>query len=391
MTDTTASTLKKVSLAAFLGEEDISKAPSAYFPKLREGQAYLVSRYMRSYHASGGLHYLPHLSDAEIAARNAANPGLAPWVRVADLVMPEAVAGNAQAGTVENHRELKKQYAEFNDMMADLMTQTIMVLGPLLRDGLQNAHPDLASMTNLQLQTWLHTNIGVATDQDLQVLRDATKAPFTHSTMFAQEAAKLNSLFVLMAQLNAPISNYEQICQLYDNVQHLPHVLHAVERYRLSTATNARTYPDLVRAVTTDLQRNPERVETSASDGGYVGVALRYAVPHLATSQANLASASASVAAAGGGRGNDTSGRGRAGRGGRGGRGAGRTVYGPGGGAKQPVPPTTMLYCFAHGMNSTHNGMNCRFMAQNPAYTDSMKRATCYCVIDGYPGAPSTI
>jgi hypothetical protein len=144
---------------------------------------------MRSYHASGGLHYLPHLSDAEIAARNAANPTLVAWVRVADLVMPEAVAGNAQAGTVENHRELKKQYAEFNDMMADLMTQTIMVLGPLLRDGHQNAHPYLASMTNLQLQTWLHTIIGAATDQDLQVLRDATnKAPFTHSTMFAQEA-----------------------------------------------------------------------------------------------------------------------------------------------------------------------------------------------------------
>ena len=178
---------------------------------------------MRSYHASGGLHYLPHLSDAEIAARNAANPTLVAWVRVADLVMPEAVAGNAQAGTVENHRELKKQHAEFNDMMADLMTQTIMVLGP--RDGLQNAHPDLGSMTNL------HTNIGVAIDQDLQVLRDATKAPITHSTMFAQEAAKLHSLFVLMAQLNAPISNYEQICQLYDNVQHLPHVLHHANCY----------------------------------------------------------------------------------------------------------------------------------------------------------------
>jgi hypothetical protein len=129
MTDTTASTSKKVSLAAFLGEEDISKAPSAYFPKLRKGQAYLVSRYMRRYHASGGgLHYLPHLSDAEIAARNAANPGLAAWIRVADLVMPEAAAGNAQGGTVENHRELKKHYAEFNDMMADLMThQTILV------------------------------------------------------------------------------------------------------------------------------------------------------------------------------------------------------------------------------------------------------------------------
>jgi hypothetical protein len=141
MTDSIASTSKKVSLAAFLGEEDISKAPSAYFPKLREGRAYLVSRYMRSYHVSGGLHYLPHLSDAEIAARNAANPTLVAWVRVADLVMPEVVAGNAQAGTLENHRELKKHYAEFNDMMADLMTQTIMVLGPLLRDGLQNAHP----------------------------------------------------------------------------------------------------------------------------------------------------------------------------------------------------------------------------------------------------------
>jgi hypothetical protein len=115
--------------------------------------------------------------------------------------------------------------------------------------------------------------------------------------------------------------------------------------------------------------------------------------PHVGTSQVNMASASASDSAAGGGRGNDTSGRGRTGRGGRGGRGAGRTVYyGPGIGAEQPVPPSTMLYCFAHGLNSTHNGMNCRFMAQNPAYTDAMKRATCYCVIDGYyPGAPSTV
>jgi hypothetical protein len=121
---------------------------------------------------------------------------------------------------------------------------------------------------------------------------------------------------------------------------YLMYVLHAVERYRLSTATNARTYPDLVRTVTTDLQRNPERVETSASDGGYISVALRYAVPHVGTSQVNMTSASASVAAAGGGRGNDTSGRGRTGRGGRG---AGRTVYGPGGGAKQPAPSGTML------------------------------------------------
>jgi hypothetical protein len=30
-------------------------------------------------------------------------------------------------------------------------------------------------------------------------------------------------------------------------------------------------------------------------------------------------------------------------------------------------------------------------MAQNPAYMDTMKRATCYCVIDGDPGAPSTV
>jgi hypothetical protein len=75
------------------------------------------------------------------------------------------------------------------------------------------------------------------------------------------------------------------------------HVLRAVERYRLSTATNARTYSDLVQAVTTDLQRNPERVETSASDGGYVDVALRYAVPHAGTSQVNMASASASIVA----------------------------------------------------------------------------------------------
>ncbi len=63
-----------------------------------------------------------------------------------------------------------------------------------------------------------------------------------------------------------------------------------------------------------------------------------------------------------------------------------------------PVPPTipayTSLstegrvrpyYCWLHGHNNTHNGISCKVMAANPAYTGAMKTASSHVGSGGNP------
>ena len=88
-----------------------------------------------------------------------------------------------------------------------------------------------------------------------------------------------------------------------------------------------------------------------------------------------------------------TAGRGAGGRGaGRGGRGDARTTgraTNPGrgsagrGNASQERPT---VYCFEHGFQRTHTGVNCHRMKNDTTYTQEMKNATGPCTINGYEG-----
>jgi hypothetical protein len=65
---------RRFSISSHLGLPDISDAPSAWFPRLRESQTLLVSFSLLDYHDLGGNHYYPVYSADEIQAHNLAFP-----------------------------------------------------------------------------------------------------------------------------------------------------------------------------------------------------------------------------------------------------------------------------------------------------------------------------
>jgi hypothetical protein len=91
---------RRFSLSSHLAIADISEAPSAWFPRLREAQTLLVSFYLLDYHNLGGNHYYPAYSPAEIVAHNAAFP-LNEWAQNPSPATPQKIAENATAAQIE--------------------------------------------------------------------------------------------------------------------------------------------------------------------------------------------------------------------------------------------------------------------------------------------------
>ena len=398
---------KKFTLAAHLGVSDISEAPATWFPRLREAQWFLCSLHMGKYHDKGGNYYLPVPCNAEVEAHNAIAPQALQWVDHNDPQTPVLVF---QPGTtaveIENIKMARQIYGDFQEMINDLFIQTVSMLGPSLRDELESEHAGgLPNLSNTQLQLWLYTRLGKPSEQDIKVLKASTRFRFSTSAQFGQDSAKLKTIYTTLNTLGFPTTVLEQMQQVEENVSHSAHMVAALERYKVSGDLDTRTYDAMVRFVIIDLQRLPE---TTTSQQGYVGAvaSLKSIGNNHANIDKNIAPTGTSIVSsdsvivqappfaanmfAEGGR--------RGGRGNRrgGGPGGGR-LYGPAG--RQPMVVTSanttslgpLKYCFAHGLNATHDGMSCFTMQKDGRYTMPMKQATRYCVIDNYQGAPDTI
>ena len=286
-------------------------------------------------------------------------------------------------------------------MINDLFIQTIDVVGRALRHEIEATTPGgIHSLTNNPLQLWLYNRLGTPSESDIYALRRSTGFRFTSSVQFGQDAAKLKSIYPTLQSLQASVAMIDQVHQLEVNCSHLSHVTEAIGRYKLTTALANRNYDGLVTAVLRDLQRLPE---TTTGDYGFVGLvkdisesttsttsattATTTIHPPLPQQQMGMTANNAVGRVDGGRRGGRVNERGNRG----GGRGRGRGfIYGPAARGTAVGENSIRYYCFAHGKNKTHSGMQCDLMARDSRYTLPMRQATTQCTIDGYQGAPSS-
>jgi hypothetical protein len=386
MTELISLSSKKFSIAAHLGVVDISTTPAAFFPRLREAQWLLCSLHMSKYHSNGGNWYLPVPCDAEVTSHNDAVALPQHWVNHDDPTAPVyVILAGATAVDIENIKMARKIYSDFQDMINDLFVQTIDILGPSLRQQLESEHiGGIPNISNTQLQLWLYNRLGKPSEDDVNALRRATDFRFSVPIQFGQDAAKLKTIYNTLLTLGFPTPIIDQIQQVERNISHSAHMVSAFERYKIGSDMETRTYDAMVRAVIEDLKRLPE---STTSQQGYVGFSksIDPTVDSVANSTTSIINSSKSQ--------QQSVGRG----GGRGGsRSSGKRVYGPAGrqpvnGSSSATTTSSLKYCFAHGLNPTHTGLQCFLMRDTAGYTAAMKQATSCQIIDNYQGAPDSV
>ena len=390
----TASTSFSGYLTRRLGGIKFDVAPALHLRALRNAQAELETMLCPNMGIGGVTWFCFAYSDAELARLPPRIPyeggAVAPVVRQPVPPYPANLPAGAQPGVVQMHKEQKQIFDEYVFAEALMKNETITIMGENLRRRMEAAHPNgIARMSNLDVQTWLFTNVGTPTSEDIQQLLDRTKVSFVIPYEFPLNAAMMQHAFADLDFIGHPVSQHEKLRQLRDNMSTNALLLTYLEKYEAANDPAARTFNAAVDFIAQLVSRH---TFTPAERLNYTALAAartQSAVMSSTTAPPAVTTAPpAASAAAAGGRG-PAAGRGRGGCAGRGaGRGGRAPQYGPLAAVQPAAAPGGVTYCFLPGFG--HPGTQCRVMLANRAvYTDDyVNCATPGAVVNGYKGHP---
>lgn len=253
--------------------------------------------------------------------------GLAVVAPIPDPRDPGALLNNAAAGASQVHREASEMARRFRTGKALLLKAILDSIGPQLKRSITDRVHNIIILTIPEIMTEMTLRFGVFSATDIAAYTLLLSTPLTSADKcdFEVFATTFLDNIAVLARANQPVSTYEQMVKFEVATSAQPSVAHAIQSYRDQQPTLAlQSLIDMIPYIIARLSNVP------SSALGYAAAAT-----HGSTRQAHVQ---------------------RGGRGGRGGRGTSSVNF----------------YCYHHGTNRSHNGIECKLMKSSPVHTNAM-------------------
>lgn len=327
-------------------------------------------------YAAKGLIVRDAHGDPELDGDGAEQPAPRPRYPVKP-VRPQLIgATHAQLAFFRCDAEIYTDVALANTNLRKLV---LIGCGLTIREQMSTEQGGLAAKTLPEIFQFLEDEYGSPTSADMRELRASLAKKFTGTKSFPTEAAKFQITLLQLQRSGDPMSQMQQIELFEDATEAIAGIPSCIARYKRRVKIDDRRLPELIRDVSRELPQSTIKdlgyANATAKANDSLGETMKKVSDRLAQVEQSLRQQADRRGRGAGGRGGRGNTEGRGGRG-RGGRGSGR-------GSESEVPSH---YCFEHGKNRTHTGVDCYAMARDPSYTQEMKNATAHCTIDGYEG-----
>ena len=310
------------------------------------------------------------------------------------------------ASTLHFYKEDLAHYSDVAVAITQLRTKILVAVGPIINAELSADAEGLAAKTLAQILQHIDTHYGTLDEEDIKKLRNQiANFEFRSPANFAEDAANFHLLVATMDKGGEPMTQTNLMEIFTENTKRVIGIPEIIARYKRNVELDKRNVKEMTEKVRQDLKvittsdgKYASNCETNVAEEELVHQVLANCNANAQSNAAHFVDALKKIGERldymdsrsqgnpnpdrGGGNNNKRGGRGTPGRGGAsssaGGRGAGP---GPG------KATHTSLYCFEHGTNRSHKGVDCKIMEKDASYTQEMKNATKSCTINGWVGA----
>jgi hypothetical protein len=287
---------------------------------------------------------------------------------------PPVLPGD-QGSEAQFRRYTAKQanYVIFANGLQDLKKMITDSLGDSIIAAMETEAVPVENMSIPQILQYLVNTYGVTTKTDVQTLIDRCSNPCENMADFYAHAQRLANLYQQLERKEAAIAKYQQMKYLEDTTKHIDVIDEARINYIIANPTYAtQSFADMVTFIREQLQNKVPTVRSLGIGSSVTGkqpstkvvVASMDTVTDLLLSVVDRLDRAEKALAI----------------------------------SKQKAAPTSNapnqgsgrvkgnLYCFCHGFNNSHVGVDCKVMMSDVSYTAAHKAAQAPALIDGKQG-----
>lgn len=298
-----------------------------------------------TYQANGLIPYGYHLLAAELTGEEPEEPEATP------------LAANASAATIARWTDNKQNHAAYITAMLAIRTPMAQSLGPAISDAIGHPVHGLTNVTIAMMIAYVRRTFMAASADHLAFLHEEAKKDFTVADVhtFAAESAAKIRVFATLATLGDVLSEVTQVRILGAACRNNATLTLHANHYLANTPLMAnQTAAGLIAMV--KVQLGSGRITAGAA--GYVSAITTNMVmvppEKLAAFRKWEASGSSATQSAPSGARNTSR-------------------YSPKDKPNTNGPADAPFYCYVHGHNISHTGVDCRVMTKQP-YTDAQKK-----------------
>ena len=289
---------------------------------------------------------------------------------------PTQPPNNATKMVYSLYKEAKEDYSKYITAMQTFKTYVVDACKPKIMRGMTTPLMPISAMTIHYIVTELETQYGTPTAHSIQRIQMEIRAPCSSEEEFTTYEHDLMVAFERLAEQRAAYSVVQKMQILTEGTAHLSHIKDIVERYVIDVPRIAdRTYDELVERIRITLPNFiMPHMSTAHATTLKPALTAKQLSPvtrdELAQCFAQLTGQLAELSV-------------------RIPTNLKQTMItgGPGTATPRTTRTTTTTYCFLHGKDRKHNGMQCRGMGPTSGYTELQRKATAPAYIDGKQGA----
>jgi hypothetical protein len=318
-----------------------------------------------------------HLSCSEYAALN--NGEERP-----NVIRPVKPAATATKVAFELYKEDREDFMKYTAATQLLKRDLMEACGNKIMRAMTTYDMPVPNMTINYIVNGIEERYGVPSVRDVSRLQEDTRKQCSNEEEFYPYVQELQMKYELLEQQRATVSEVDKMNNLMQGTSHLGNIKATINRYVIENPKLMdRSFQEMVNYVNVQLPNFiGQDTMTAHATRSISGRALS-PIPgppkdpepvtrdELAQCFAQLCGHMAALNI-------------RIPRGKRTGH---QQVQGTTTSNTSTRVPVPMMYCFIHGTNKTHVGINCRVMAAPSSFTDKQRKATRPGVIDGRQGA----
>jgi hypothetical protein len=182
--------------------------------------------------------------------------------------LPVAIANNANAGSVHNHRIAREQALAFRRGSNTLLQAVLASIPADAVLALRNMYDGLANVTLRIALNYVRIQFGTPTELTLAAILRDLEAPITSELQFHAQATGKAQLFSFLEDCHQPMAEYLRLAILDRTTVSLKNVVKALALYRQSEPELIdRTYG----AAVAFCQRHKDSFGATAEEAGYTG------------------------------------------------------------------------------------------------------------------------
>jgi hypothetical protein len=297
-------------------------------------------------------------------------------------IQPNFPADNASEAAFRRYTAKQAIFITFANGVEELKQMIVESMGSAIADAMVTPTVSIADMTIPMIMQSLKTSYGVTTKTDVATLIESCLKPCASSEVFQLHAKKLNRNFLELDEQRAGVAMYQRMEYLIQSTNHLQNIVDGIADYLNKFPVYAtQNYDDMVAHVILHLSNpaptvkilgvgaavktviSPKLVETSMDNVSNLLLTMMTRMEKMEklvekASKANISNGLSSPLLSSTTTGTDTA----------------------------KVTKVCDKYCFVHGLNSSHLGLYCKVMLNDPSYSNNHKVATAPALIEGKQG-----